>query len=247
MSRFPRRRPKGRVPLERALSKLGLASRTEARKWIEEGCVKVHGTLERDPLREINPDSAHIEILGRKARKEDPRLLILHKPGGVVTTKRDPEGRRTVYDLLPPDLQRFHAVGRLDMHTTGLLLMTNDTRLSSHLTDPENRIPRTYVVSVRGEVLPEELRRMESGVEDAGELLSVACAEVQKSSGRESRLLLELHEGKNREIRRLCKALGHEVTALKRIRFGAWTLGTLLPGEWRESPIPQSLLDASRP
>lgn len=240
-------RKKGRVPLERALSKLGLASRAEARKWIEEGRVKVHGTIEKNPLREINPDSAHVEILGIKAQKEDTRLLLFHKPKGVVTTKRDPEGRKTIYDFIPPELHRFHAVGRLDMHTTGLLLLTNDTRLSSHLTDPGNRITRAYVVSVRGEVLPEILRKMEAGVMDAGERLSVARAEIQKASGRESRLLLELEEGKNREIRRLCQALGHEVTALKRIRFGDWSLGTLAPGDWLEGEVSQDLLAASRP
>lgn len=241
MSRFSKAASKGRVPLERALSKLGLASRTEARRLIEEGSVKVHGSIERDPLREVNPGSAHIEIQGKKARKETTRIVLFHKPKGVVTTKRDPDGRKTIYDLLPPELQSFHPVGRLDMHTTGLLLLTNDTRLSSWLTDPASGVPRTYVVSVRGEVAPDTLARMEKGIELDGERLSANRAGIRKSSGRESLLFLELKEGKNREIRRLCKALGHEVTALKRIRFGEWDLGSLQPGEWCEAHEPRGI------
>jgi len=235
MSRVRKPRNAGRVPLDRALSKLGIASRAEARKWIEEGWVKVHGVIERNFERSVNPETAHIEILGKKAVKEESRLVLFHKPKGVVTTKRDPNGRTTIYDLLPAELQHFHAVGRLDMHTTGLLLITNDTRLSSFLTDPKNAVSRTYVVTVRGEVTEEVRRGLERGVQDAGERLFAFKAVLQKASGRESRLLLELREGKNREIRRLCLALGHEVIALKRITFGAWSLGDLGPGEWRET------------
>jgi 23S rRNA pseudouridine2605 synthase len=228
---------KGRVSLERAISKLGLGSRGDARQWIEAGRVKVHGSVERDPLRMVNPESAHIEVDGVKALKQKPRLFSFHKPKGVVTTKQDPEGRKTIFDLLSPELQSFHAVGRLDMHTTGLLLLTNETRISSFLTDPVNAILRTYVVSVRGEVKPSAIESMLAGVMDEGEQLRAEKVEALKISGRESLLQLQLTEGKNREIRRLCLALGHEVVSLKRITFGPYLLGDLAPGAVREESI----------
>jgi len=184
----------------------------------------------------VNPDTAHIEIDGHKAEKERSRVILFYKPKGVVTTKRDPEGRKTIYDVLPEALHSFHAVGRLDMHTTGLLLLTNDTRLSSHLTDPRNGIKRTYVVGVEGEVTEAVLTQMKSGILDQGERLCAESARILKSSGKESLLELVLTEGKNREIRRLCLALGHEVRSLMRIQFGDYELGTLGSGEWKEVP-----------
>ncbi len=225
---------KGRVSLERALSKLGLCSRTEARGWIEAGRVKVHGSVERDPSRQVNPDTAHVEVDGTKAVREEGRLILLHKPTGVLTTKRDPEGRPTIYSLLPPELHSLHPVGRLDLHTSGLLLLTNLTRLSSFLTDPVNAIPRIYIVGVEGRVLEEALRNMEAGIEDDGEILKARSAALLKSSGKESLLRLELVEGKNREVRRLCAGMGHEVRSLKRVSFGSFELGDLTPGSWRE-------------
>ena len=225
---------KGRVPLFRALSKLGLASRTEARIAIESGRVKVHGSIETNPDRLVNPDTAHLEIDGAKAAKSHARVVLFHKPKGVLTTKRDPEGRTTIYDLLPQELAAFHAVGRLDLHTSGLLLLTNDTKFSSYMTDPASRIERVYIVGVEGEVLDSTLERMRAGVMDQGEKLSAEGARILKSSGKESLLELVLTEGKNREIRRLCAALGHEVRSLKRIQYGKYNLGELRSGEWVE-------------
>ncbi len=225
---------KGRVSLERALSKLGICSRTEAREWIELGRVKVHGSVERDPVRQVNPDTAHIEVDGLKAIRDVERLILLHKPTGVLTTKRDPEGRPTIYNLLPPEFHSFHPVGRLDLHTSGLLLLTNLTRLSSFLTDPVQAVPRIYIVGVEGRVLEEELGKMEAGIEDQGEILKAQLATLLKASGKESLLRLELVEGKNREVRRLCAGLGHEVRSLKRVSFGPFELGELAPGSWRE-------------
>jgi 23S rRNA pseudouridine2605 synthase len=226
---------KGRVSLERALSKLGLASRNEARDLIEAGRVKVHGSLERDPERTVNPDTAHIEIDGSKAVRGSERLILFHKPAGVLTTKRDPEGRKTIYDVLPAELHALHPVGRLDQHTSGLLLLTNLTRVSNFLTDPGNGIPRVYLVEVRGEVTPDEVRAMEAGVEDEGERLRAAQVHIEKASGRESRIRIELRQGKYREVRRLCLHFGHEVTALKRLSFGPFELGELPPGAWVEA------------
>ena len=221
---------KGRVPLERALSKLGLCSRAEAALLIESGQVKVHGSVEKNPRRLVNPDTAHILIEGKKAIRSESIILLFHKPRGVVTTKRDPEGRKTIYDFLPEEYQTFHAVGRLDMHTSGLLLLTNDTQLSNFLTDPENKIERVYIVKVAGKVPENFSILLRNGIEDAGEHLSVDGVRVIKKSGKESLLELTLIEGKNREIRRLCLALGHEVIGLKRIRYGQHELADLAPG-----------------
>ena len=235
---------KGRVSLERAISKLGLASRAEAKTLILEGKVKVHGSVEKNPLRPVNPDTAHIEINGAKAKKDSTLLILFHKPKNCLTTKRDPEGRKTIYDYLPESLHHLHAVGRLDQQTTGLLLLTNNTQLSSFLTDPRNQIPRIYVVEVRGEVLLEDVSKMIKGIQDGKDLLAADQVEILKASGRESRLKITLSEGKNREVRRLCLAIDHEVTALKRIQFGEYELGDIPAGEFIEAatlPLSHSL------
>jgi 23S rRNA pseudouridine2605 synthase len=233
---------KGRVPLERALSKLGLCSRAEAAQLITSGAVKVHGVTELDPKRMVNPDTAHMVIEGKKAVRAESLLILFHKPKAVVTTKRDPEGRKTIYDFLPEAYQSFHAVGRLDMHTTGLLLMTNDTKLSNFLTDPENKIERVYVVKVEGQVPENFADLLTEGIRDAGELLRAEGAKIMKTSGKECALELTLTEGKNREIRRLCLALGHEVSSLKRIRYGTYELGDIKPGALKPAQINASYL-----
>ena len=218
---------KGRVALERALSKLGLCSRAEASQKIRDGQVKVHGVVEANPLRLVNPDSAHIEIEGKKVSHAETLLVLFHKPKGVVTTKRDPEGRKTIYDLLPAEYYHLHPVGRLDMNSTGLLLLTNNTKLSHFLTGAENRITRVYIVKVKGEVLLKTLTQFREGVVLDGESLRAEKVKALKTSGKESTLELTLIEGKNREIRRLALALGHEVMTLKRISYGPYQLGDL--------------------
>lgn len=225
---------KGEVPLERALSKLGLASRTEARALIRAGRVTVDGRPTTDPLAPVVPERIRLEIDGRPAERPRPVTILLHKPRGVVTTRSDPEGRRTVYDCLEGLDVHVVPVGRLDAATTGLLLLTNDTRFADRVTDPRNEIPRVYLVTVRGELSDDTARSLEAGLEDDGEILSARSVAVRKRSKRETHLVVELTEGKNREIRRLMAAVGHEVTRLKRVSFGGLELGALQPGQWRE-------------
>jgi 23S rRNA pseudouridine2605 synthase len=224
----------GRVPLHRALSKLGKASREEAKVLILSGKIKVHGSVETNPDRMVNPDRAHIEISGEKAEKESPRLILFHKPAGFLTTKRDPEGRPTIYDLLPDEFRSFHPVGRLDQHTSGLLLLTNNTRLSNFLTDPENQISRCYIVQVRGQLDKSDWSKMQSGVVESGETLKCSEVHLIKESKKESTYKVILKEGKYREIRRLFEFFGCEVSKLKRIEFGALTLGELKVGQVHE-------------
>ena len=225
---------RGRVPLERALSKLGLASRAVARRLVVEGRVRVDGVLVTDPLAPVVPESARFAIDGESRSAASFRCLMLHKPRGVVTTRSDPEGRRTVFDLLGEAAAGLTPVGRLDLASTGLLLLTNQTRLADWLTDPAQAIVRTYLVTVRGEAGDAELARLSSGVEDGEERLRPASIRVRKRSGRETHLVVELREGRNREIRRLFASAGRDVTRLQRVAFGGLELGSLAPGEHRE-------------
>lgn len=223
----------GRVPLERALSKLGLLSRSQTRTFVLAGRLKVNGKTIRDPLHLVVPEKDKFVLDGRWLRRNSFQTILLYKPKAVVTTRSDERGRRTVFDLLPDDLRHLHPVGRLDMASTGLLLLTNDTCLSSYLTDPANAIERTYVVTVEGKVTEEKAGKAEQGIWDEGEFLKPLKVTLRKASHRESHLIVALTEGKNREIRRLFKAIGHEVTHLKRISFGPLVLGDIKPGQFR--------------
>lgn len=224
-------RETNRVPLERAMSKLGLASRSQARELIHAGRVRVNGKVITDVRVMIVPEWARIEIDDEvKADKRDVRVrerlvLALNKPRGTVSTTRDPEGRPTVFDVLRSGgvTERVLAVGRLDRASTGLLLFTNDSQLANRLTDPATGVPRVYVVTVRGLVTPDETSAFEN-----------ADVVIRKSSRRETHLLVTLRQGKNREIRKMFESIGHEVTRLHRVAYGDVPLGDLLPGQWRD-------------
>jgi 23S rRNA pseudouridine2605 synthase len=232
-------RPRGTVALERALSKLGLASRSEARALIADGRVTVDGRSVRDPLRPVAPERVRIAIDGDARAPAAPRTIVLHKPRGVVTTRRDPDGRPTVYDLVRDAGLHLQAVGRLDLASSGLLLFTTDTRLAAGLTDPANAVPRIYVVTARGEVDDDAVATMVRGLTIDGAPAAPRAVTVRKRSHRETHLVVELDEGRNREIRRLFAAIGHEVTRLLRVSFGGVALGTLQPGRWRDLTAPE--------
>jgi 23S rRNA pseudouridine2605 synthase len=224
----------GRLPLNRALSKLGVLSRAQATEAIRAGRVTVDGVVIREPRHAVAPERAVIRVDGERAARTRWRTLAFHKPRGVVTTRRDPDGRPTIYDLLGAAARGLIPVGRLDLATSGLLLLTNDTRLANAITDPHSGVPRVYVVTVRGRLDRAAADRLTSGIGDRGEMLRAARVSIRKASGRETHLILELREGKNREVRRLLAAVGHEVTRLARISIGGIELGRLAPGEWHE-------------
>lgn len=234
----PPSRRRGRAPgvsLERALSKLGLASRSEARALILAGRVRVNGQPAADPAVRVTPERIAIAIDGEpKAGRSAPITIALHKPRGYVTTRSDPEGRQTVYDLLADLPTRVVPVGRLDLATSGLLLFTNDTQFANWLTDPANAVPRVYLVTVEGRADHTTIEKLEHGVKVDGERLAAHSAAIRKASGKESHLTLTLVEGKNREVRRLLDALGHPVRSLKRVQFGELALDDLPPGQWRQ-------------
>lgn len=226
-----------RVTLDRLFSKLGLASRSIAQEWIRAGRVRINDRVVRTAEAWVAWPGDNVLLDEQPIQQSLQRFILFHKPKGVVTTHQDEKGRKTIFDVLPPELKTLHAVGRLDQATSGLLLLTNDTALSSYLTDPTHKVPRRYLVTVRGEVT--EATRVDSiaGLTDEGDLLQCESVTIQKSSGRESHLDVTLTEGKNREIRRLFKALGHEVIRLRRIQYGPFVIDDLPPGAWREIPI----------
>lgn len=232
--KLQRERKPGHVTLERSLSKMGIASRKIAKSWIEAGRVKVNGRVVRNPQFSVFFERAIIEIDGQRVEKAKTIVLLLNKPKGLVTTRSDEKGRPTVFSIIEGFDSHLHSVGRLDRATSGLLLLTNNTKISSWLTSPENGVSRVYLVTVKGEFKDDALARVRAGILDQGELLKAENVEVRKTSSRESHLKVELKEGKNREVRRMFLAVGHEVTRLKRISFGGLDLGDLKPGQYRE-------------
>ena len=212
---------RGSVALNRALSKLGILSRARATDAIRRGRVRVNGRVIVDPAHQVVPERVRIMLDDEVQRRVTWRTILFNKPRGVVTTRRDPEGRKTVYDVLGQAGQGLVAVGRLDLASSGLLLLTSDTRLAHWIASPANAIPRVYLVTVRGEVTRDRVARM-GGVT------------IRKASRRETHLIVELRQGHNREIRRMFESIGREVTRLKRVGFGGFELGDLRPGAWRE-------------
>src|SRR5262249_7123126 len=202
--------------------KLGILSRTQASAAIRAGRVRVDGRVVNDPAHPVIPERARIVIDGAAQVRAAWRTILFHKPRGIVTTRHDPEGRRTVLDAIGEDARGLNAIGRLDRATSGLLLLTTDTQFAHWITDPANAVPRVYAVTVRGRVTSAELATLRADVT------------MRKGSARESHLLVELRGGKNREVRRLFEGIGHEVTRLKRVRFGGLELQSLEPGQWRD-------------
>jgi 23S rRNA pseudouridine2605 synthase len=229
----------GRVPLNRALSKLRILSRAQAAAAIRAGRVRIDGRVVRDPAMLVDVD--RIDRAGRVGITVDDepreraawRTIVFHKPRGVVTTRSDPDGRRTIYDVLGDDGRGLIAVGRLDLATSGVLLLTTDTGLAEWITDPAHAVPRIYVVTVRGRVSDADVARLTAGVGVGRDRLRAHAVLLRKASSRESHLTVELREGKNREVRRLFDAIGHEVIRLKRVRLGTIELGDLEAGAWR--------------
>ena len=224
----------GTVALDRALSKLGILSRSIAREFIKNGRVKINGKIIQNPEIKIVPENIKVMIDDVTVGKAQNLIIAYHKPKGEVTTTADEKNRPTVFDHLPKEWGKLVSVGRLDMATTGLLLLTTNTRLANYLTDPENKIEREYVALVRGEFTEAEKDICKKGILDQDEILKAKEIEILKSSKRESQIKIILTQGRNREIRRMMEHLQHEILKLKRISFGTIALDNLQPGEWRK-------------
>src|SRR5262245_7892270 len=225
---------KDRVTLDRAFSKAGLFSRTEALKKIKAGLVKVNGKTVREPASWVSMSRDSIQCDGQTLRQRRKIHLMLYKPTGVVTSHGDPGERKTVYDLLEGLDEWVFPVGRLDLDTSGLLIMTNDTALGEHMTNPLSKLPKTYQLKVNFHPTPEQLAQLERGITlENGETTLPAKVSVLRENAKYSFLELILVEGKNRQVRRMIEALGGHVVKLVRTRIGDLALGGLPIGHYR--------------
>jgi pseudouridine synthase len=219
--------------LERVLSKAGAGSRVDARGWIRAGRVKVNGQVVRDPDSWIDMQRDRVRLDGKPLQARDRVYLLLYKPTGYLTTYRDPKGRPTVYDLIA-DLGTFVSpVGRLDLDTSGLLLMTNDNQLAERVTNPESHIPKTYLVKASMRLTDEQLQQLRDGVDLADGPTRPARVRRVRDSEKYTHLEITLTEGRNRQVRRMIEALGATVLKLVRVKIGSISIGALPIGKWR--------------
>ena len=212
------------------LAHAGVASRRSAEAIIAAGRVRVGGQIVTDPARDVDSDSG-VTVDGRPLAGAEPKVVYaLNKPAGVVSSARDSHGRRTVVDLLADEDGRLYPVGRLDLDTCGLILLTNDGELANRLTHPRFQVPKTYRARLGGPAISERaLRTLRTGVDlDDG---PTARARVRRLGG--ASIEITIHEGRNRQVRRMCEAVGHPVLELTRTRFGSLSLGGLAPGDHR--------------
>jgi 23S rRNA pseudouridine2605 synthase len=217
--------------IAKAIARAGLCSRREAERWILEGRVAVNGEILRSPARDVSPKDS-ITVDGQPLpAAEPPRLWRYYKPRGLVTTHRDPQGRPTVFDSLPPELPRVISVGRLDFNTEGLLLLTTDGALARHLELPATGWLRRYRVRAHGTVTQEQLDALKKGAEIEGIRYGPIEATLDKVQGANVWLTIGLREGKNREVRKVLGQLGLEVNRLIRVSFGPFQLLDLEPGQ----------------
>ena len=220
--------------LERYLSRIGLCSRSEARELIAAGRVCVGGRIEHSTGRWIDERDAQVTVDGKPARAARPMHVLLNKPKDCVTTARDEQGRRTVYDLLETLREWVVPVGRLDRDTTGLLLLTNDTKLADAVTDPSRRLAKTYMVKSTTLLADEQLASLARGVNlDDG---PTEPAKVRRLRDGDHRTFLEITitEGRNRQVRRMLEAVGSGVLELRRTAIGPLRLQGLSMGKWRK-------------
>jgi len=225
-----------RTGIARALSKLGHCSRSQAFGLIREGRVRLNGRLVRDPEKRVLPGKDRIEVDGNKIGQAGMLYLMLNKPRGVVTTARDEKGRKTVYSLLPDYAEKdwLAPVGRLDMASEGLLLLTNDSAWGARISSPDAHVEKTYHVQIGAIAGKELIDRLQKGVRTAeGDFLAAKRARILRLGKKNSWLEIVLEEGKNRHIRRMLSELDIEVLRLLRVAIGTVELGDLPKGKAR--------------
>ena len=223
-----------KMRLEKFLSESGIASRRDAKKYISAGRVTVNGERVLIPGTHINPQEAKITFDGEPIRGKPQQIyLMLNKPAGYVTTVRDERGRPTVMALVSDISERIYPVGRLDLDTEGLLLMTNDGNFAHRILHPSHEIQKTYIAWVEGQPNPREIQRLREGIEiEAGVITSAKVNQIGKREG-QTQFKVVIHEGKKRQIRRMFHAVDHEVVHLKRTGIGSLSLGRLSIGKYR--------------
>ncbi|HKY32026.1 MAG TPA: pseudouridine synthase [Candidatus Polarisedimenticolia bacterium] len=219
--------------IHKVLARAGIASRREAESWLAHGRISVNGSVVTQPGFKVDPGRDHIKVDGRRVRPAGARAYyLLNKPDGFVTTTRDPQGRPTVMDLLRGVKERVYPVGRLDFHTTGLLIMTNDGDLAERLTRPGGGCRKVYQVKVKGLPAGETLRRLAGGIVLDGRRTLPCRIRVLSSEGN-AWLEVSLEEGRNNQIRRMFQRAGHPVSRLRRVAIGPVADRRLRPGGFR--------------
>jgi 23S rRNA pseudouridine2605 synthase len=219
--------------LDRVLSKAGLGSRTDARKWIGGGRVRVNGRLIQTPDHWVDLERDEVTLDEKPIRAQKKIYLVLYKPKGYLTTFRDPEGRATVYDLLPDLGQWVVPVGRLDLDTTGLLLLTNDTQFAERIMNPEHKIAKTYLVKASTRLSNDQIGQLRQGVIlSDGPTLPAEVKRIRDST-KYSFIELTIREGRNRQVRRMLEAVGSKVLKLVRTGIGTLRINDLEIGKYR--------------
>lgn len=220
--------------LQKYMAQCGIASRRKSETLIEEGLVKINNkTVTEQGLKiDINKD---VVMVNNKIIKieENKVYIILNKPLGYVTTVSDEKGRKTVTELIEGVKERIYPVGRLDMDTSGLIILTNDGKITNKITHPKNKVMKKYIAIVEGTPNKDELTRFRSGLVIDGKKTSLAKIKILKNYEVESILEIEINEGRNRQIRKMCQMINHPIKKLKRISIGEIQLGGLQVGEWR--------------
>ncbi len=226
--------PPRKKTLDRVLSKAGLGSRTEARRWIGAGRVAVDGRVVQTPDAWVDAARQRVTLDGQPVLSSEHVYLLLNKPKGCITTYKDPEGRPTVYSLLPPSAPKVFSAGRLDLDTSGLLILTNDTAFSEYITNPESHVPKTYLVKASVLLDDEQLDRLRRGVELADGPTRPAKIQRIRDSARSTFFEITITEGRNRQVRRMVEALGAKVLKLVRTAIGPIEIAGLEIGKYRE-------------
>ncbi len=220
--------------IAKIMASAGLCSRRTAEQWILDGRVKVNGVVLKTPAFTVSSDDIILVDDKPIAQKQERRLWCYHKPTGLVTTHKDPQGRPTVFDSLPKYLPRVISVGRLDLNSEGLLLLTTDGGLARELEHPSKGWKRRYRVRIHGVLTPEMQKRLSKGITIQGIRYASCETVVEQVKGTNSWISITLTEGKNREIRKLMAFFGLDVTRLIRVSYGPFQLGNLEKGEVRE-------------
>ncbi|MBE5802511.1 MAG: rRNA pseudouridine synthase [Clostridiales bacterium] len=230
--------------LQKYLASCGVASRRSSEKMIAEGRVSVDGVTVTEMGVQVE-DGQTVCVDGKPVKPEAQKhYLMYHKPAGEVTTAHDPEGRATVLDRFKDYPVRLYPVGRLDYDSEGLLLLTNDGDLTERMLHPSREVEKVYLARVSQTVTPEEARRLERGVMVDGRMTSRAKAKILGTHNLYTDMLITIHEGRNRQVRKMVEQIGHQVVMLRRIRFGPLKLGELPRGMWR--PLTQQELESLR-
>jgi 23S rRNA pseudouridine2605 synthase len=222
------------IRLQKYLAEAGVASRRSCEQLILDGRVQVNGTVVTQLGTKVVPEKDEITLDGKLVLLEEGKqYLLLYKPVGVLSSVSDDRGRKTVIDLLPGVAERVYPVGRLDYDTEGLLLLTNDGALTNLLIHPRHEIKKTYLATIEGTPSAEDLHQLTKGILLSDGMTAPAKVKLAKSRGAHTLLEITIHEGRNRQVRRMCAAIGHPVQALKRVQMGPITLGDLQVGQWR--------------